>query len=257
MWLVTPALDYKKAASKIFAFSVMGEYLADENNKAQFGVYYIDATGAEVYFQDLTSSFEIPSTSSDNLAWRTFFLDLAPYAETIGDVFHMAFRYTSPNGGDGTVTFYVDEVSWGRTDLPNITVTPATIIDSTAVLNEKKTIGTIAVSSANLTNGITLSIEGANYNRFSLSAASLPAEGGSVEVSFEGKEVGVHEAYIRISSKGAPDKFVPMIVKCNELPTGVEDVQSDNVPCRKVLRNGRILILRDGKSFNVLGIRVE
>lgn len=257
MWLVTPALDYKKAASKIFAFSVMGEYLADENNKAQFGVYYIDATGAEVYFQDLTSSFEIPSTSSDNLAWRTFFLDLAPYAETIGDVFHMAFRYTSPNGGDGSVTFYVDEVSWGRTDLPNITVTPATIIDSTAVLNEKKTIGTIAVSSANLTNGITLSIEGANYNRFSLSAASLPAEGGSVEVSFEGKEVGVHEAYIRISSKGAPDKFVPMIVKCNELPTGVEDVQSDNVPCTKVLRNGRILILRDGKSFNVLGIRVE
>ena len=169
----------------------------------------------------------------------------------------MAFRYTSPNGGDGTVTFYVDEVSWGRTDLPMITVTPATIIDSTAVLNEKKTIGTIAVSSANLTNGITLSIEGANYNRFSLSAASLPAEGGSVEVSFEGKEVGVHEAYIRISSKGAPDKFVPMIVKCNELPTGVEDVQSDNIPCTKVLRNGRILILRDGKSFNVLGIRVE
>ena len=260
MWLVTPALDYKKAASKIFAFSVMGEYLADENNKAQFGVYYIDATGAEVYFQDLTSSFEIPSTSSDNLAWRTFFLDLAPYAETIGDVFHMAFRYTSPNGGDGSVTFYVDEVSWGRTDLPMITVTPATIIDSTAVLNEKKTIGTIAVSSANLTNGITLSIEGANYNRFSLSAASLPAEGGSVEVSFEGKEVGVHEAYIRISSKGAPDKFVPLAVLCKEEGTGIEEVRSENANAarsEKILRNGRILILRDGKSFNVLGIRVE
>lgn len=257
MWLVTPALDYKNAASKIFAFSVMGEYLADEDNKAQFRVYYIDATGAEVYSQDLTSSFEIPSTSSDNLAWRTFFLDLAPYAETMSDVFHMAFRYTSPNGGDGTVTFYVDEVSWGRTDLPMITVTPATIIDSTAVLNEKKSIGTIAVSSANLTNGITLSIEGANYNRFSLSAASLPAEGGSVEVFFEGKEVGVHEAYIRISSKGAPDKYVAMAVLCQEEGTGIESVQASDAKSQKILRNGHIIIVRDGKSFNILGTRVE
>ena len=256
MWLVTPALDYKNAASKIFAFSVMGEYLADEDNKAQFRVYYIDATGAEVYSQDLTSSFEIPSTSSDNLAWRTFFLDLAPYAETMSDVFHMAFRYTSPNGGDGTVTFYVDEVSWGRTDLPMITVTPATIIDSTAVLNEKKTIGTIAVSSANLTNGITLSIEGANYNRFSLAAVSLPAEGGSVEVFFEGKEVGVHEAYIRISSKGAPDKYVAMAVLCQEEGTGFESVQASDAKSQKILRNGHIIFVRDGKKYTILGERL-
>ena len=108
-----------------------------------------------------------------------------------------------------------------------------------------------------MTNGITLSIEGANYNRFSLSAASLPAEGGSVEVSFEGKEVGVHEAYIRISSKGAPDKFVPLAVLCKEEGTGIEEVRSENAKSQKILCNGRILILRDGKSFNVIGIRVE
>jgi hypothetical protein len=258
MWLVTPALDYKKAASKIFAFSVMGEYLADEGNKAQFSVYYIDATGAEIFVQDLTSSFEIPSTSSDNLAWRTFFLDLEPYAETMSDVFHMAFRYTSPNGGDGVVTYYVDDISWGRTDLPTLSVTPATIIDSTAVINQKKSIGTIAVSGKNLTNGITLKVEGSNYNRFSLSAASLPAEGGSVEVSFEGKDVGVHEAYVRISSKGAPDKFVPMAVLCKDSETGVEAVMGDGlqVTGHKLLRDGQIIILRDGKAFNVLGVRL-
>ena len=258
MWLVTPALDYKKAASKIFAFSVMGEYLADEDNKAQFSVYYIDATGAEVFMQDLTESFDIPSTSDDNLAWRTFFLDLEPYAETMADVFHMAFRYTGPNGADGVVTYYIDDVSWGRTDLPTLSVTPATIIDSTAVINEKKTIGTIAVSGKNLTNGITLSLEGANYNRFSLSASSLPMEGGNVEVSFEGKEAGVHEAYIRISSKGAPDKFVPMSVLCKDKETGIEtvDSQKSKVESRKLLRDGQIIIIRDGKAFNVLGVRL-
>ena len=36
------------------------------------------------------------------------------------DIFHMAFRYTSPNGGMGSVAYYIDDVSWGRTDLPEI-----------------------------------------------------------------------------------------------------------------------------------------
>ena len=258
MWLVTPALDYKNAASKIFAFSVMGEYLADEGNKAQFSVYYIDATGAEVFMQDLTESFDIPSTSDDNLAWRTYFLDLEPYAETMADVFHMAFRYTGPNGADGVVTYYIDDVSWGRTDLPTLIVDPALLIDSTAVVNEKKTIGTLAISSRNLTGGITLSLEGSNYNRFSLSAASLPAEGGNVDVLFEGKEAGVHEAYVRISSKGAADKLVPMSVLCKDSETGIETVESrkTKVESRKLLRDGQIIILRDGKAFNVLGVQL-
>ena len=256
MWLVTPALDYKNAAGKIFAFSVMGEYLADEGNKAQFRIYYIDATGAEVFMQDLTESFDIPSTSDDNLTWRTYFLDLEPYAETMADVFHMAFRYTGPNGADGVVTYYIDDVSWGRTDLPTLIVNPALIIDSTAVINQKKSIGTLTISSRNLTEGITLSLEGSNYNRFSLSASSLPAEGGNVDVLFEGQEAGVHEAYVRISSKGAADKLVPMSVLCKDSETGVESIQSSAIRSQKLLRDGQIIILRDGKAFNVLGVRL-
>ena len=39
--------------------------------------------------------------------------------------------------------------------------------------------------------------------------------------------------------------------------TGVENVQSDNVPCTKVLRNGMIFILRDGKTYNATGQMVK
>jgi hypothetical protein len=35
--------------------------------------------------------------------------------------------------------------------------------------------------------------------------------------------------------------------------TGVEDVQSDKVQCTKILRNGQLFILCDGKIFNALG----
>jgi len=253
MILVTPALDYKNAEGKTFTFNVMGEYLQEEENPVEFSIYYIDATGDKVYWQDLTGSFDIPMTSDDNLTWRTFYLDLAPYAETMADVFYMAFGYKGPNGNEGAVTYYIDDVSWGRTDLPEILVTPASIIDSTAVINTKKTIATLNISSRNLENPITLSLEGANYNRFELSATSLPVEGGEVEVSFEGEEIGVHEAYIRISSKGAPDKFVPMAVLCNSSITGVEQAQGNQVRSTKVLRDGRILILRGEKAYTILG----
>lgn len=42
-----------------------------------------------------------------------------------------------------------------------------------------------------------------------------------------------------------PDYIVPM--------QDIEDVRSDDVPCTKVIRNGQLIILRDGKQYNVLG----
>lgn len=114
MWLVTPALDYKNTVHKIFAFSVMGQYLADEGNQAFLEIYYIDATDpTNVFKQDLTESFPLPSTSDDNEQWFSFYMDLSPYSQTMADVFHMAFRYEGPNGDEGAVTYYIDNVSWG------------------------------------------------------------------------------------------------------------------------------------------------
>ena len=118
MWLVTPPLDYKNAEGKIFAFSVMGQYMPEEGSESKLEIYYIDATDpTDVFFQDLTESFAIPSTSDVNESWSTFYLNLAPYPETVADVFFIAFRFVGPNGNEGAVTYYLDDVSWGRTDL--------------------------------------------------------------------------------------------------------------------------------------------
>ena len=57
--------------------------------------------------------------------------------------------------------------------------------------------------------------------------------------------------------------FYPVLLRsysrvlCKEEGTGIEEVRSENAKSQKILCNGRILILRDGKSFNVIGIRVE
>ena len=255
MWLVTPALDYKNAESKIFAFSVMGENMPEENIEARFEVYYVDATGNRAFFQDLTESFNIPHTGDENNQWVTFQLDLKPYEETMAEVFHIAFRYLGPDGDDGAVVYYVDNVSWGRTDLPQITVLPTMLMDSTATVGKKKIIGSFSVSTRNLTDTISLALSGANYNRFSLSSNTLPKEGGSVSVSFESEEEGVYVAAITISSNGAPDLYVPLTVLCRA-PEGFENTKETNT-CSKIIRRDGLFIIRGGKTYTLQGQEVN
>lgn len=252
MWLVTPPLDFKNAGGKVFTFSVMGQYLAGEGSDTQLEIYYIDASNpANVFFQNLTESFDIPVTSDRNESWRSFFLDLAPYSETIADVFFMAFRFVGPNGNEGAVTYYIDNVSWGRTDLPLISVDVPQITE-TAVLNEEKIVGQITVSTQHLTEPVNVAVKGPNYNKFKLSAESIPAEGGALVIGFQSDEVGVHEAYIELSSSEAPSVFIPISVLCQNAE-GIESVEQSDVNCQKVIRNGMLFIERNGKTYSVLG----
>lgn len=256
MFLVTPALDYKNAEGKIFAFSVMGEYMPDDGIETALEIYYVDATSEKAYFQDMTESFMFPTTSVDNGVWVTYFLNLAPYEETIADVFHIAFRYIGPNGGAGAVTYYIDDVSWGRTDLPEIRIKPTYIIDSTSYVGQEKILSEIEVVGRNLTNQITLGVAGANYNRFNLSTGTLPVDGGKFAVSFLGQEAGVHEAYIVLSSKGAAEVYIPMAVLCHD-PMGIENIQPSAISTQKVLRDGQIIIIRGKTEYDLLGTKLQ
>ena len=256
MWLVTPPLDFKNAASKLFTFSVMGQYLSDESSESALEIYYIDPSGEpKAYFQDLTESFDIPRTSDRNESWSTFYLDLAPYSKTVADVFHIAFRFVGPNGNEGAVTYYIDDVSWGRTDLPLISADIAQIVE-TAVVNEEKVLGPITVSPQHLTAPVNVAVKGANYDKFKLSAETVPAEGGAITVRFQSDETGVHEAYIELSSSEAPAVYIPISVLC-QAPEGIEDVQGDKVRSTKVIRGGMLFIERNGELYNAQGTRMQ
>ena len=125
-------------------------------------------------------------------------------------------------------------------------------IVQTAVLNVEKEIGQINISTQYLTVPVSVAIKGANYDKFTLSTESLPAEGGVVTVSFKSDEVGVHEAYIELSSSEAPSVFIPISVLCQNAE-GIESVEQSDVNCQKVIRNGMLFIERNGKTYSVLG----
>lgn len=215
MWLVTPPLNYN-VEGKTFTFRIMGQNIF-ENCPTTLDLYYIDTIPNEpTYFQRIDVG--IPSIPDQNGEWSEIHLNLE--GQNINDVFFMAFKYTGKWGNENGVTYYIDDVGWGRTDLPEIKSdsTQVTMIASPGV---DKVSGDITITGKNLNEDIKLSLGGANPSKFKLSTNSLPAEGGSCYVKFNSNDLGVHEAYIKLASRGAADIYIPLSVLVKE-QSGIE-----------------------------------
>ncbi len=254
MWLVTPALDYKNAGGKVFTFRVMGDFMF-EGHDTQLQLYYIDATpGLELYQQNL--QVEMPVTPDQNGEWVDYHVDLN--GQDIADVFFMAFRYDGQIGEANAVTYYIDDVSWGRTDLPTITADSTQLV-FLAQPNEPAASGVITILGENLTEDIKITVAGANASKFSVYPETLPTTGGQIAVAFLSEQVGVHEAYLKLSSRGAVNKYIPMAVLCADGATSGLDtprIPLSSTP-RKIFEDGTLYILHQGETFTPDGRKIK
>lgn len=247
MWLVTPALDYKNAKNQVFTFRVRGDYVRD-GQSAKLQLYYIDATDpTDVFQQDL--QIEMPSTEDQAGDWLDFQVNLTGQ-DNIADAFFMAFRFTGYSGAAGVATYLIDDVSWGRDDLPLLSSDSTQIIATTG-LNQKKIIA-VPVRGTNLTESISLSVTGNNASKFKVLPTTLPAIGGIAAVEFQSDQEGVHEAYLRIRSRGAVDLYIPMavLVKSN---TAIDQTESDAPSARIVLRGQTLYIETSHGTYTLDG----
>ena len=235
MMLITPALDFKNADSKLFTFSVRGDYLSD-NQTDLLQLYYLDNEGGEVYSSPV-AGFTMPSTADESGKWFDYQIDLE--GQDLADVFFMGFVFSSHRGASNTATYYIDNVSYGRTDLPMITPSVKEVA-FVAINNETQTSDEIEVAAANLTDPITLTVDGANKSRFSLSKSELPTDGGSFTVDFVSDEIGVHEAYIVLSSKGAANKMIKLTVNNTTAISTTENGNNDEVVAEYDLQGRKI-----------------
>ena len=73
-------------------------------------------------------------------------------------------------------------------------------------------------------------------------------------VGFQSDEEGVHEAYLRIRSRGAVDVYVPIAVLVKQ-QTAVDDVNTpDTTATRLVIENGNVYIrTANGKRYTLTG----
>ena len=86
--------------------------------------------------------------------------------------------------------------------------------------------------------------------------------GGDLKVGmgmyrYVGTNLGAHKAYMILNaapSSGAPARF---LFRHEEDAQNVKNVQSGNAQCAKVLRDGQLIIIKDGKEYNVQGQLVK
>ena len=251
MWLITPALDYKNAENQVFTFRVRGDYLTDDMS-AKLQLYFIDATDtADIFYQDL--EVKMPATKDESGDWLDFQVNLTGQ-ENIPDVFFMGFKFTGESGQTGSATYLIDDVSWGRNDLPLISVDSPEFYE-TVKPDELKTF-VLKVTGANLTESITMSFTGNHPSKFKMSPNTLPAEGGLVALGFQSDVEGIQDAYLRLRSRGAVDAYVHITVWVKQ-ETALDNVKGDEIQTHFLLENGVLYILTPQGKYTILGTKWE
>ncbi len=218
MMLVTPALDFKNAQSKMFTFRVRGDYLAD-NQTDTLELCYIDLEDGEPFIAPV-GGFTMPCTKDESGEWMEYHMDLD--GQNLADVFFMGFRFKSSRGRNNSATYYIDDVTYGRTDIPVVRPDQSEIAFA-ASPGKDATSTEITVATENLTQPVALTLGGTDKAKFKLSASQLEAEGGAFTVTFNADEEGQYEAYVKLASRGAADKYVMLIVD-NTVPTAITDL---------------------------------
>lgn len=208
MWLVTPALNGKTTGSKLFTFRVMGDLMV-ANQKGGVDCYFIERFGDTMARSRI--DLAMPAIPDENGEWFEYHLDMA-LVEDLPDVFFIGFRFAGPGGRSNSATYYIDDVSYGRTDVARITAS-AVSLSFEAMANKIAESDEITVTGLNLTEEIHITVGGDHPSSFTPTVEVLPAAGGTLRVGFIGSQVGIYSAWLRLSSKGAADLFIPMEVR--------------------------------------------
>lgn len=248
MLLMTPALDFKGAATKLLTFRVMGDFLPETpDGRTSFDVCYIDiAYGADKPYIQAWDGLGIPADADHAKEWVDYVVDLD--GQEIADVFFIGFRFRSVRGYNEASTYYIDNVSWGRTDVPQIKVDDRSTISIVAPVGQTRISKEIEVSGHNLSGAISSKITGPNASKFAPTVSELPAEGGRVAVSFSPEEAGIHEAYLELSAAGAPTITIPL---SGTGTSGIDSIETDEPDTLTVHSLQGILLIDRGSESDL------
>ncbi len=221
MTLVSPALDFKNTPNPVLTFKVMGTLMRD-GMADQLEVCYIEKDGEGMYVQPI-NGLNIPASPDKNEEWVPYTIDLKGL--DLADTFFIGFRFNSSRGAESTTSYYIDDFSWGQTNVPLIR---PNIREGSfkATAGKKATSPDIEIEGIALTSDIKISLYGAHKGFFTLSTTTLPAAGGKFNLDFLNTEPGEYAVEVDLNSEGAPLTAVIVGVQ-NETATGITDVIVD------------------------------
>ncbi len=223
-WLISPTLSYKNAQSKDLTFSLMYRNQTT-NGEELFGFYIITEKDGKAtpYFLDI-SEYVPAGVKLESDMWFDYRIDLSKVEGlTIEDKFHVAFSYYSSVGGNATsLNFMLDDVTFGRTDLPELSV-DNDFIQFVFRPGQEMTPQPLNIYSNRTTAPVTITLAPSTQKKyFKLSSEKLPLEGGALAVGFKSNDSKTHAAALLVQTRGAE----PIIVKLLAQPitAGISNV---------------------------------
>lgn len=243
-WLISPTLSYKQAKSKILTFSLMFRNPTSTGEEV-FGVYLIGEQDGKstVNFLDL-SSFVPEGIKIEPDMWFDYYIDLSKLEGlTIDDKFHIAFDYYSPVGGNETsLNYMIDDVTFGRTDLPELSI-DNDFIKFLFHPGQEMTPQVLNVFTDRTKAPVTVTLTPSLQKKyFAVSSEKLPKEGGTLAVGFKSDDSKNHAAALLIQSRGAE----PIVVKLLAQPAGngISSVNSSDGDTFAPNINGSVLTFK-------------
>lgn len=211
-WLLSPKLSFKRAASKILTFSLRYA-LPTDNGQEKFGLHIITLHEGvpKVHYIDITKYSPVADVYPE--VWYNYYIDLASVEGlAIEDEFMIAFSFYSPIGGNASsLTFMIDDLTFGRDDLPQLSVSQEllTIPFRPGLTSDAKY---LEVSTIRATAPIRVLLNApSKKGHFIVSPQQLPKEGGTIEVKYKSDDADDRAALLLLQTKGAQSKAVKLL----------------------------------------------
>lgn len=222
--IISPWLSYKQSKSKILTFRLRYE-LPTEGGQETFSVFILTKKEGVYNAQpiDLTRHIAVKNEVMD-ATWYDYSIDLSKSEEVqIDDIFAVVFSFHSPVGGkESTLSFMIDDVSYGRTDLPVLNV-DKTLLNFEFKPKVEAQPQTINVTSERATAPITVLLHAPHgSSHFVVSPQKLPTQGGSIVVGFKSDVDKSEAAMLLIQTKGAVAQVVKLLAQIKSAAIEVE-----------------------------------
>lgn len=253
-WLISPTLSYKKAAGKKVTFRLRFAN-AIENGGELFGFYIITENNGQptAHYVDLNSLVPYAVTV-DAEKWYDYTYDLST-ADSLGidDLFHVAFSFYSPVGGSATsLNFMIDDVTFGRTDLPEIAVDKEILVYDAVQGKDAEPQG-VNITTTNATDKVTIDVVPSTAdNYFTLSATSLPSVGGALAVGFHTDDANDHAAMLLIQTRSASPVVVKLLAHVSTTD-GINSISADGKQ-GIFIEGGQLLINGSFKTYSIYSV---
>jgi len=222
--LMSPRLDFTNAEERLLCFNIMGRMMTEGmNDYLMVGI--IDALAADADPENVTveaiDGLGLPSTPDENDLWARYVLDANDW--NLPDEFYIAFVFESIRGKESSAQYFIDDFSWGRTDMPFIRVSNS-LLQISATAGNVTTSEPVTVEGHNLTEPITLSLSGTNAENFTISTSELPKEGGQFSLDFSSEETVEHTAIVTLLS-GSDARADILVTAANQ--SGIGAISSE------------------------------